>query len=124
MSSSSLPPEGDPRPAPRRSYRVIQRVEAPVADLVGLSCREFARLTVLRQDRPLTTSEALRHRLHGAMCGLCARFAGQFSLIEELTREIEAETPPSPPAGPTEADESVARIAAAVRARINGKPEA
>ena len=112
--NATLPPEGDPRPAPRRSYRVIQRVEAPVADLVGLSCREFARLTVLRRDRPLSAVETLRHRLHGAMCGLCARFAGQFATIDELVREIEA----GEPALPTPSDEAVARVSNAVRTAI------
>ena len=110
--SSSLPPPGDPRPPPPRAYRLAQRVEAPLASLVGLSCREFARLAVARLDRELTPGEALRHRLHGAMCGLCARFAAQFSLINELSREIETETTPDAAADPA----ALARIAAAVRA--------
>ena len=113
MNSSPSPEnERDPRPAPPRAYRLAQRVEAPIADLVGLSCREFARLAVTRLDRPLTATESLRHRLHGAMCGICARFAAQFSLLNDLTRELEAESSSSPAADPA----AVSRIAAAVRA--------
>jgi hypothetical protein len=118
MSALPTPPEGDrdPRPAPPRAYRVIQSLEAPLSDLMGLSCREFARLTVTRLDRPLTASEALRHRFHGTLCGICARFATQFSFLNDLTREIETEdnAPPPPPSDRAAA----ARIAAAVRAEI------
>ena len=119
MSSHSLPPEGDPRPAPPRRYRQVQKFEAPIAGLVGLSCREFARLTVTRMDRPLTTVESLRHRLHGSICGICSRFAAQFSALNELTRDIESEKTEA--AAPLEASESeaAARVAAAVRAAIN-----
>lgn len=116
------PPSGNPRPAPPRTYRVIQTVEAPLTNLVGLSCREFARLTVTRLDRPLTASEALRHRFHGSLCGICARFAAQFTALADLTREIEAET--SAPAAGAEDEAAIARIAAAVRASTgNGKSD-
>ena len=119
MNPSSQPPEGDPRPAPPRGYRRAQRIEAPITNLVGLSCREFARLAVTRLDRPLTTSESIRHRMHGAVCGLCARFAAQFSALNELTRELEAEAPATAHPAETAKDEAAARIAAAVRAAID-----
>lgn len=107
----------DPRPAPPRLYRAIQTIEAPLTNLVGLSCRQFARLTVTRLDRPLTVTEALRHRLHGSLCGICSRFASQFALLNDLTQEIEAET------APAEAETTtIARITTAVRARVNEKP--
>lgn len=109
-------PAGDPRPAPPRSYRVVQRIEAPLANLVGLSCREFARLTVTQMDRPLTSSERIRHRLHARMCRLCARFAGQFSALEGLTKELEAER--TADRGPASDPEAIARITAAVRASL------
>ncbi len=107
----------DPRPAPPRLYRAIQTIEAPLANLVGLSCRQFARLTVTRLDRPLTTTEALRHRLHGSLCGICRRFSAQFALLNDLTREIETETTPAAEAETETA--AITRIAAAVRARID-----
>ena len=107
----------DPRPAPPRLYRAIQTIEAPLTNLVGLSCREFARLTVTRLDRPLTTTEALRHRLHGSLCGICSRFASQFALLNDLTHEIETET------ASTEAETAaITRIATTVRTRINENP--
>lgn len=112
MSSPLHPPAGDPRPAPRRSYRIAQRIEAPLANLVGLTCREFARLAVTRLDRPLTRGETLRHWMHGSMCGLCSRFEAQFALLHDLTREIETE-----PAPDNSSDSAaLTRIAAAVRA--------
>lgn len=125
MSASPTPPEGerDPRPAPPRAYRVIQSLEAPLTDLMGLSCREFARLTVTRFDRPLTASEALRHRFHGALCGICARFATQFSLLNDLTREIESEDTAAAPAPSDDDTAAAARIAAAVRAEVRGSAD-
>lgn len=110
--NASPPPEGDPRPAPPRTYRAIQTLEAPLMDLMGMSCRQFARLTVTRLDRPLTATEALRHRLHGAMCGICGKFAAQFAALHDLADEIEAETTPAAATDPA----AISRIAAAVRA--------
>ena len=110
------PPEGDPRPAPPRRYRALQRVEGPVLNLVGLSCREFARLAVARLDRPLTGSERLRLGLHGAVCGVCTRFAAQFALLDELARE--AELPPADPETVPDDEAAVGRIQAAVRATL------
>lgn len=107
------PPSGDPRPAPPALYRALQTVEAPLAGLAGLTCREFARLTVARLDRPLTAGEAVRHSLHGTMCRLCNRFAHQFTAINDLARELEAESSPPPATIP---DPAAARIATAVRA--------
>lgn len=118
MNADTPSPSGDdPRPRPPRRYRVIQRVEGPVLSLVGLGCRDFARLTVARQDRPLTTSETLRLRLHGAMCGVCSRFAEQFSRLAGLYHEVEAE------AAATEPDPAAARIAEQVRAKIAGRDD-
>lgn len=99
------------RPPPSPIYRAIQVVEAPFAGLAGMTCRDFARLTVTRLDRPLTAGEALRHRFHGALCGLCTRFASQFETLNELTRTLETDIPPPEPD-----DAAAARIAAAVRA--------
>lgn len=77
----------DSRPPPPRRYRVIAMLERPFTQVAGLTCRNFARLTVARLDRPLTPGEAIRLRLHGAMCQLCREFASQFTLINELIRE-------------------------------------
>lgn len=118
MNDASLPPAGDPRPAPPRRYRAIQRVEGPVLNALGLSCREFARLTVTRMDRPLTANEALRLRLHGAMCGLCTRFAAQFSAIDQLVDEIETETPATGKLPPEDEMTAIERIKATVRSTI------
>lgn len=109
-------PADDPRPAPPRRYRAIQRVEGPLAHLVGLSCRDFARLTVARLDRPLSVQENLRLRLHGAMCGLCTRFAAQFSVLGELIQEIETE--PSPDSAPSPDQALIERIQSSVRSSV------
>ena len=114
--TDSSPSEGDPRPPPPRRYRAMQRVEGPVLNLVGLSCREFARLAVARLDRPLTTAERLRLGVHGTVCGVCKRFAAQFALLDELAREAEAL--PASPETPPEARAAVARINAAVRTAL------
>lgn len=115
----------DSRPPPPARYRRMMVIEAPLTRLVGLSCRDFARLEVARRDRPLTRPEAFRHRLHGAMCGLCARFAAQFNVIEEITREVETTSPAAPvyassaaPDFASDADAAAARIATKVRAAI------
>lgn len=111
------PHSRDPRPPPPRRYRVIQRVEGPVLNALGLSCREFARLTVARIDRPLTTSESLRHRFHGAMCSVCTRFSAQFSALGELTREIESDPAPASNHPPDHA--AIERVNASVRAALD-----
>ena len=116
MKNGPSSPEGDPRPPPPRRYRTMQRVEGPVLNLVGLSCREFARLTVARIDRPLTATERLRLGVHGAVCGICARFASQFALLHELAREAEAGS--GSPEIPPETEAAVERINSAVRAAL------
>jgi hypothetical protein len=105
----------DPRPPPRLSYRVLTRAEGPLLNLVGMTCRDFASLTVTRMDRPLTTRETIRLRFHGIACSICRRFAAQFETLNELLRETAAEPPPEELAPPPE-DDAPARIAAAVRA--------
>ncbi len=110
------PDEGDSRPPPPPRYRAMQRVEGPVLNLVGLSCREFARLAVARLDRPLTVAERLRLGMHGAVCGVCARFASQFALLHELAREVE--TSPAGPKTSPDAEAAVARINSAVRTAL------
>jgi hypothetical protein len=116
-ADDSHPRSRDPRPPPPRRYRVIQRVEGPVLHALGMSCREFARLTVARIDRTLTTGESLRHRFHGAMCGVCTRFSAQFSALGELTREIESETAPASENPPDHA--AITRVNASVRAALD-----
>jgi hypothetical protein len=91
----------------------MQVVEAPLAGLAGMSCRDFARLTVARLDRPLRADEKIRHRLHGALCGLCGKFAAQFAALNDLTDSIEAEARP-----PSTDEAAVHRVAAAVRASV------
>lgn len=112
----------DPRPPPRRSYRILIRAEGPLLNLAGMTCRDFARLAVTRMDRPLTTREAIRFRFHGIACTVCRRFAAQFETLNELLRETAAEPPPEELASPPE-DDAPARIAAAVRAAVKNTPE-
>lgn len=57
-----------------------------------MTCRDFARLTVTRMDRPLTHGEQFRLRFHGTLCRLCRDFAGQFEIINDLVREAATET--------------------------------
>lgn len=53
---------------------------------MGMSCRHFAKLSAERLDRPLTTSEALRHRFHSLMCHVCRPLPKQFENLRLLTR--------------------------------------
>lgn len=86
------PQPADPRPAPPRRYRTLARLENPLTSIAGMTCRDFARLTVTRMDRPLSGGEQLRLRFHGVLCRLCRDFAGQFEIINDLVREAAAET--------------------------------
>ena len=107
----------DPRPPPPSRYRVITVLEAPLVNLMGISCRDFARLQADALDRQLGLPERLRLKLHSRLCSLCRQFASQFNLINELTRDLEAESPP--PATPdAEMKRRVERIQASVRERL------
>ena len=118
----------DPPPAPPKRYRILARLESPITRLAGLTCRDFARLTVARMDRPLSLQENVRHRMHGVMCTLCRSFSGQFNDINELIREAatenivarhEEENDVEAPA-PHESDERVIdRIRSAVREQVD-----
>lgn len=103
----------DPRPPPPRRYRALTVLERPFTRVAGITCRDFAGLSVVRLDRPLTPREHLRYRFHGIMCRLCREFGSQFELINELIRETAQE-----PA--TEADDANAlrRIEAGVRDQL------
>ena len=120
----SRPPDADvdPRPRPPRRYRALMRVEAPLAGLVGMSCRDFARLTVAALDRPLRPGERARRRLHGVMCTVCRGFASQLETLNQLLRETAEEPPPSALAPPDDTTTRT-RIAARVRAAAGtGRP--
>lgn len=111
---TDLIPPSDPRPEPPAQYVKFQRVEAPIAHLTGLSCRHFARLTATKFDRPLTRTEELRYRFNRSFCGICARFAQQFSVLHELAQEVETETTPAELPDPA----AIERVNAAVRAKL------
>lgn len=108
----------DPRPAPPRRYRTLARLENPLTSIAGMTCRDFARLTVTRMDRPLTNGERLRLRFHGVLCRLCRDFAGQFEVINDLVREAASE------AGDETDSAALARIRAHVAERVSrpGEP--
>lgn len=95
----------DPRPPAPRLYRTLSRLESPFTRLAGLTCRDFARLTAARCDRPLTAGETIRLRMHGLACRLCRGFSGQFQLINDLVHE--SMTDPRPGA---DGDEALQRI--------------
>lgn len=48
-----------------------------------LTCRQATRLTLLRQDRPLSWIERLQRRAHLAICEACTRFSKQQDLIRD-----------------------------------------
>jgi hypothetical protein len=103
----------DTRPPPPRRYRAIAVLERPFTQVAGITCRDFARLSVARLDRPLTKREQMQYRFHDFICRLCREFSGQFELINELIRETAQEP------GSEEGDaESLRRIEAGVRERV------
>ncbi len=76
-------------PPPPRGYRLMQAMMAPMMKRFGLSCREFAELTSLRMDRPLSFSESFRFRFHAMMCGVCRHFPAQFEEIRSILHGCE-----------------------------------
>ena len=48
-----------------------------------VTCREASELLSQMQDRPLTTRERVRLRLHLAICTYCSRFARQVRFLRE-----------------------------------------
>ncbi len=56
------------------------------------TCREVHQLVSEGMDRPLTTVERIRMKLHLLVCGACTRFNGQMQLIRQAMRQM----PPDP----------------------------
>lgn len=107
------PRPDDPRPASPRRYRIIARLESPLTRLAGMTCRDFARLSVVRLDRPLSGTERLRMRFHGMLCRLCRDFSGQFGVINDLVREAASDNGGEPDPA------AVARVRARVAERVS-----
>jgi hypothetical protein len=86
-------------PPPPPSYRLSHKVLGPVMKQLHLSCGHFSDLTLRAMDRPLTSGERFRHRLHLAVCSLCRRYERQMRSLGALVRADVArreETRPSP----------------------------
>ncbi|WP_395730872.1 hypothetical protein [Prosthecobacter sp.] len=54
--------------------------------LLGLSCRQFAVLTSLRLDRPLSLTENLRFHLHSLLCHVCRPLPRQLENLRVILR--------------------------------------
>jgi hypothetical protein len=106
----NTPESRDPAAPPPRSYRLAMKVEAPVANALGISCRSYSRLAVARLDRPLTFGEQVRYRIHGLLCSLCRNYSKQLRVVGELSREFEDTQPPD--------SEAVERIKEKVRREL------
>ncbi len=55
---------------------------------VRIPCKHAHRLLSERMDRPLSTGERWRLRLHLAICDVCSRFDRQLSLLSAAVRRI------------------------------------
>ncbi len=51
-----------------------------------VSCKEATRLLSQREDRRLTRGEAVRLRIHLAVCTACSRFARQLRILRKAMR--------------------------------------
>jgi predicted anti-sigma-YlaC factor YlaD len=56
-------------------------------------CREVHRLSSEALDRPLSTVERLRMRLHFLACRACRNFHGQMSLLRTAMRRLSRDQP-------------------------------
>lgn len=64
------------------------------------SCKEIHRLTSEGMDRPLSTIEKFRMRLHLMVCDACRRFGKQMALIRRAMRQAPFAGKPEPERGP------------------------
>ncbi|MEP7205461.1 MAG: zf-HC2 domain-containing protein [Casimicrobiaceae bacterium] len=60
------------------------------------TCKEASRLLSQMQDRPLTTVERARLRLHLAICHACSRFAKQLEFVRSALARYRSDPPPPP----------------------------
>ena len=51
-----------------------------------LNCRAASRLISAGLDRPLTTGEHLKLRMHLLLCGNCRQFSQQLALLQQAAR--------------------------------------
>lgn len=97
----------------------MQAMTWPMMKLLGLSCRQFAVLTSLRLDRPLTFIERLCFHMHSLLCHVCRPLPKQLENLRRLTRccdQSHNEEPAATASLPPEAEE---RIREALRADAN-----
>ncbi len=71
---------------PSLSYRLIHVLVGPFFNILGLSCRSACELCSAQMDRPLSTSEKIRLRMHLAMCGICRHLPAQFQGLRKLVK--------------------------------------
>lgn len=58
-----------------------------------VTCREASRMLSRMQDRPLSTGERIRLRLHLAICTACSRFAKQLRFLRTAMRSYRSGPP-------------------------------
>jgi predicted anti-sigma-YlaC factor YlaD len=63
------------------------------------TCKEIHRLTSEGMDRPLSTVEKIRMRLHLLVCEACRSFGKQMGLIRRAMREAPFAENPDPAKG-------------------------
>ncbi len=81
---------------------------------MGLSCGQFAELSLQAMDRPLTRREKLRYRCHFILCAICRNFEKQMHSLPALVR---ASFSAQEPAKPDPA------FLAAVRTKLSQEPK-
>jgi predicted anti-sigma-YlaC factor YlaD len=64
------------------------------------TCKEIHRLTSEGMDRPLSTIERFRMRLHLMVCDACRSFGKQMALIRRAMRQAPFAEKPDPERGP------------------------
>lgn len=53
-----------------------------------ISCQKASRLMSLAQDRPLSTGELVKLRVHLALCGHCRNFNQHLKMIRLAARRV------------------------------------
>lgn len=76
-------PAGDRLPL---YYRAMNVFTAPVERALGIDCRSFTRIASRRMDGPLDWKDALKWRVHRAICALCRRQDDRQNRLAEVVR--------------------------------------
>lgn len=87
MSAPCCNPNSNPPPRPPWLYRAMNAVLGPLEHWLKLDCRSFTRLASEKLDRPLTSGERLRYRLHRIVCAICRRQDNRLQRLHKVVHQ-------------------------------------